>query len=61
MALSVREEYFDQAHSQSWHCQTKGGLTRAKIFLVELTFNIHSVQITNPNGAKPNQKLAHKL
>ena len=37
------------------------GLTRAKIFLVELTFNIHSVQITNPTGAKPSQKLAHDL
>ena len=37
------------------------GLTRAKIFLVELVFNIHSVQITNPSGAKPNQKLAHDL
>ena len=42
---SLREGLPYRELPKSWHCQEGGGgLTHARIFLVNLTFNIHSVQ-----------------
>ena len=42
--IPVREGLQQPERPKSWHCQEGGGLTHARIFLVNLTFNIHSVQ-----------------